>query len=257
MDDLGFDDAAPTGGADTSPPTASLTAPANGAVVAGSVALSANAADNLAVDHVDFLVDGSVVGSASDRPLHIQLELALGGKRPNHTVRARAVDTSGNTTTTSTVTVTVANSSTNSAPEPVARDGVRQHSDVLAPRWVWNEQLRLDSLADAHTGSFGEKLDVTSLHQRRPQAVNSRTRKLRTRGGAGHTYTITAWYKSTSLAPIFFAYYRNSSGAWVYWTQSARFAAAANWTQASWSTPPVPAGATRSRSAWGSSPSAR
>jgi hypothetical protein len=58
---------------------------------------------------------------------------------------------------------------------------------------------------------------------------------------AGHTYTVTAWYKST-VQPYFFLYYRNSAGSWVYWTQSAKLAIAGSWTQASFTTPVVPAG---------------
>ena len=60
----------------------------------------------------------------------------------------------------------------------------------------------------------------------------------------GKSYTVSVWYKSPALGPIIFGYYRNASGSWVYWSQSARFAAAASWTQASWTTPVLPAGAT-------------
>ncbi|MDP9247837.1 MAG: polysaccharide deacetylase, partial [Candidatus Dormibacteraeota bacterium] len=60
---------------------------------------------------------------------------------------------------------------------------------------------------------------------------------------AGHSYTISAWYKSTRQ-PYIFVYYRNSAGSWVYWTQSAKLAVAAAWAQASFTTPAVPAGAT-------------
>jgi len=54
---------------------------------------------------------------------------------------------------------------------------------------------------------------------------------------------MTAWYKST-VAAVFFVYYRNSAGSWIYWTQSPGKAAASSWTQASFTTPAVPAGAT-------------
>ena len=60
---------------------------------------------------------------------------------------------------------------------------------------------------------------------------------------AGKTYTIGAWYKSTGMTQ-FALYYRNTSGAWSYWTSSPYFATASNWTHATWTTPPVPAGAT-------------
>ena len=60
---------------------------------------------------------------------------------------------------------------------------------------------------------------------------------------AGHRYVVSAWYKGTA-APVLFAYYRTSTGNWKYWTQSARLASSSNWTQASWTTPAVPSGAT-------------
>ena len=47
---------------DTTPPTTSITSPANGATVSGIVLVSASAADNTGVTRVDFLVDA--VGGA-------------------------------------------------------------------------------------------------------------------------------------------------------------------------------------------------
>jgi len=55
---------------------------------------------------------------------------------------------------------------------------------------------------------------------------------------------MTAWYKTASQ-PVIFAYYRNSAGSWVYWAQSPKLALASNWTQAIWTTPVLPAGASR------------
>ena len=48
---------------DTTVPTVAITAPANGATVSGSVTVSANASDNVAVAGVQFKVDGANVGS--------------------------------------------------------------------------------------------------------------------------------------------------------------------------------------------------
>ncbi len=53
---------------DTTPPTVTLTAPANGAFVGGQVSMTATASDDVAVDHVDFLVGGQVVGSDPTSP---------------------------------------------------------------------------------------------------------------------------------------------------------------------------------------------
>ncbi|CAM3071913.1 polysaccharide deacetylase family protein [Prescottella defluvii] len=59
----------------------------------------------------------------------------------------------------------------------------------------------------------------------------------------GHTYALSAWYKST--APTQFAvYYRTAVGTWAYWTSSPWFDVASEYTAAEWTTPAVPAGAT-------------
>jgi hypothetical protein len=98
--------------------------------------------------------------------------------------------------------------------------------------------------SDAHTGSFSENLSVTSLTTGDRKFVNAEDSGACAPAiSAGHTYTATAWYKST-VQPYIFLYYRNSAGTWVYWSQSAKFAIAASWTQASFTTPVVPAGAT-------------
>lgn len=60
---------------------------------------------------------------------------------------------------------------------------------------------------------------------------------------AGQTYTLGEWYKSTAVTQ-FAVYYRTANGQWNYWTSSPWFAAASAWTQATWTTPAVPAGAT-------------
>lgn len=60
---------------------------------------------------------------------------------------------------------------------------------------------------------------------------------------AGHTYSLRAWYTSTTVTQ-FAVYYRNAAGAWVYWTSSPWFAAAGSYTQASFTTPALPSGAT-------------
>ncbi|MHA7271847.1 polysaccharide deacetylase family protein [Arthrobacter sp. TMT4-20] len=58
----------------------------------------------------------------------------------------------------------------------------------------------------------------------------------------GRSYEMKAWYQST--APTQFAlYYRTGLGTWNYWTSSPLFDAAVDWTEATWTSPPVPAGA--------------
>ncbi len=94
---------------DTTPPTVSMTAPANGATVSGSVTLSADASDNVAVAGVQFQLDGANLGAedtASPYSLNWNTSTASNG---THSLRAVARDTSGNISTSAAVTVTVNN----------------------------------------------------------------------------------------------------------------------------------------------------
>ena len=86
-------------GGDTTLPTVTLTAPADGATLSGSsVSLTATANDNVAVDHVDFLVDSTVVGSDSSAPFGMTWD-STSVTDGSHTITARAVDSSLNSAT--------------------------------------------------------------------------------------------------------------------------------------------------------------
>ncbi|WP_104180047.1 polysaccharide deacetylase family protein [Arthrobacter sp. B0490] len=58
----------------------------------------------------------------------------------------------------------------------------------------------------------------------------------------GRAYVIKAWYKSTGPTQ-FELYYRTGLGTWRYWTSSPLYNAAADWTQLTFTSPPVPEGA--------------
>src|SRR5262249_19788423 len=96
---------------DTTPPTVSVTAPADGSSVSGTVTVSATASDNVAVSGVQFLLDGANLGAEdTTSPYSISWDTsALSG---SHTLSAVARDTSGNTATSAVVHVSVNNSDT-------------------------------------------------------------------------------------------------------------------------------------------------
>lgn len=57
----------------------------------------------------------------------------------------------------------------------------------------------------------------------------------------GRSYTLREWYQASG--PTQFAVYlRSTSGSWSYWTSSPWFAAAGDWTEADWTTAPIPTG---------------
>src|SRR5712692_7189932 len=99
---------------DTTPPTVSITSPVANATLSGTVNVTANASDNVAVASVQFKVDSANTGAAiSAAPYSYVLDtttLADG----NHILTAVATDTSGNSTTSAGVAVKV----NNAAPAP-------------------------------------------------------------------------------------------------------------------------------------------
>ena len=94
-----------------------------------------------------------------------------------------------------------------------------------------------------HTGNVAEQLVVSEY-------VDGDAKLLPTLdlGGCsptatpGNSYSIGAWYKSTTNTQ-FELYYRIGVGSWKYWTSSPWFSAATTYQKATWTTPPLPAGA--------------
>ena len=91
---------------DTTPPTVSLTAPAHGATVSGTITLSANASDNVGVTRVEFYRDGVLVISDTTSPYSTSFDTTT-VTNGSHSFFAKAFDAAGNVATSSSSTVTV------------------------------------------------------------------------------------------------------------------------------------------------------
>jgi len=94
--------------ADTIAPTVSITSPANGSTVSGSVNVAANASDNVSVARVEFYIDSVLKSTDTTSPYGFTWDsttIANG----NHSILAKAYDTTNNVGTSSTITVTVNN----------------------------------------------------------------------------------------------------------------------------------------------------
>ncbi len=89
------------------PPTVAVTAPAVGATYPerSVVLLTADARDDVAVDSVDFVVDGQRVGTVFRPPYQMKYTIPVGGA--SLSIAAVARDTGGNSTTSDPVTVAV------------------------------------------------------------------------------------------------------------------------------------------------------
>ena len=103
-----------TSGSDTTKPTVSLTAPADGATVSGTVTISANASDNVGVVGVQFKVDGTNVGAEDTTAPYSIAWNSTTATNGTHTIRAVARDAAGNTRWSAVRSVTVSNTTTSS-----------------------------------------------------------------------------------------------------------------------------------------------
>jgi hypothetical protein len=161
---------APSGGgsgepppAADAPPTTSLTAPAAGSVVRGTLALAASASDDHGVDHVDFWIDAARVASDTTAPYEASVDagpLSAG----SHTVAVRAFDGSGQAAS-SAVTVRVTSGSSGwSRRRPSAQltsvmgdGGVTQ----LAGRTTRNGLVRVDlTPCDSADGTVADRFNL-------------------------------------------------------------------------------------------------
>ena len=231
--------------ADTVAPTVSLTAPAAGTVT-GAVSVTANAADNVGVVGVQFRLDGVNLGSEdTTSPYSISWDSTT-ATNGAHNLTAVARDAAGNIATSTAVAVTVSNLSQNLVLNPSLETDA--NSNGVPDCWqlggfgtntfIWTR------VASAHSGSFAESLQITSRSSGDRKLVQTQD------SGAcapaitpGARYTLSAWYTST-VPSAFVVFYRTSAGAWRYWTTGPTVAAAGNWTQAVYTTPAIPAGAT-------------
>ncbi|MBI3334127.1 Ig-like domain-containing protein [Candidatus Pacearchaeota archaeon] len=97
------------GSGDTTAPSVSITSPANGASVSGTINVNADASDNVAVANVQFKVDGNNIGSAdTSSPYSASLDTST-LSNGNHVLTAVAADSSGNTATSTSISITVNN----------------------------------------------------------------------------------------------------------------------------------------------------
>lgn len=104
--------------ADTAPPAVSITAPAAGSSVSGTVSVIGTSSDNTGVSAVSLSVDGGAWAPASGLGTWNWPWSTAAAGNGTHTIVARAVDTSGNAAT-ATAVVTVANVVADTTPPTV------------------------------------------------------------------------------------------------------------------------------------------
>jgi hypothetical protein len=93
---------------DTTPPTTSITSPANGSTLSGSVTISASASDNVGVTRVELWLDGVLGATATTAPYNFTWNTAA-STNGSHTLQTKAYDAAGNMGVSSIMTVTASN----------------------------------------------------------------------------------------------------------------------------------------------------
>jgi len=94
---------------DTTPPTVSITSPASGTIVAGTISVTASASDNVGVVGVQFLLDGVNAGTeVTAAPYSVSWNTTT-ASNGSHSLAAVARDGAGNRTPSAPVAVTVSN----------------------------------------------------------------------------------------------------------------------------------------------------
>jgi peptidoglycan/xylan/chitin deacetylase (PgdA/CDA1 family) len=236
---------------DLSPPTVSFIQPPTpneGDNVSKQVTLSAIAEDDVSIAKVVFLVNGAVLGVSNASPYTINWN-TLQNADGVATLTAKAYDIAGNITTTPAVNVVINNYAGN--PINNASLEIDANKDNIADCWqrggqgnnsfIWS---RLNNPELAHSGNTAESLQLTSRTSGDRKLVQKQDNGIcAPKVTPGTRYTLNAWYKST-VPTGFVVYYRNSAGVWTYWLTSPNFVSVNNWTQASYTIPAVPAGAT-------------
>ncbi len=96
---------------DTSSPTVSITTPVKDATLQNTVAISATAADDVAVDHVDFYSGTTLIGADSSSPYDLSWNTTTVANGA-YSLTAKAYDAAGNSGTSGAVSVTVSNTTT-------------------------------------------------------------------------------------------------------------------------------------------------
>ena len=158
-------------GGDTTPPTTSITAPANGTTVSATVSVTASASDNVGVTKVEFYLDGALKSTDTTSPYSWSWDTTASANG-SHSLVTKAYDAAGNVGTSATVTVTVSNTVTTTqllgnpgfesgAVTWTASSGVIDNS-TSEPAHTGSWKAWLDGYGSAHTDTLLQQVAIPS-----------------------------------------------------------------------------------------------
>ncbi len=150
-----YDDVVVTSGPpDTTPPTTSITSPANNATVSGTITVTASASDNVGVVKVEFYIDSVLKSTVTTSPYNFSWNTTTVANG-SHTIFSKAYDAANNVGTSATVTVTVSNST---AQQLLGNPGF-ENGTTTAP-WVLTAGVINNSTSEPpHSGTWDGWMD--------------------------------------------------------------------------------------------------
>jgi hypothetical protein len=141
---------------DTTPPTTSITAPANGATVSGTVSVTASASDNVGVTKVEFYLDGALKSTSTTSPYSWSFDTTTAANG-SHTLQSKAYDAAANVGSSATISVTVSNTGT--PQQLLGNPGFENGSSAPAPWTVSTGVIDNGTSEAAHSGSWKAWMD--------------------------------------------------------------------------------------------------
>jgi hypothetical protein len=160
------------GGGDTTAPTVSITAPANGATVSGTVSVTASASDNVGVTKVEFYLDGVLKSTDTTSPYSWSWDTTTAANG-THSLTSKAYDAANNVGTSAAVSVTVSNTvttqqllgnpgfETGTASPWVASTGIID-SSTSEPAHSGTWKAWLDGYGSSHTDTLYQQVAIPS-----------------------------------------------------------------------------------------------
>ena len=105
----------------------------------------------------------------------------------------------------------------------------------------WGDHSATWSLVAGHSGNVAQSLKIANYVSGDRKLMVSENTACAPAVTPGQTYNLSVWYKSTS-AKNSLTVFRHSNAGWTYWTDLKQLPVAADWTQATATTPAIPAG---------------
>jgi hypothetical protein len=210
VDDFALN-ATTSGGSDTTPPTTSVTAPANGATVSGTITVSATGSDNVGVTRMEVYIDGALKTSNTNSSSISYSWNTTGVSNGSHTIQSKAYDAASNVGTSPTVTVTVSNGGTTT--ELISNNGFE---GTLSPWILGGVKVPIVSTNRIHTGADSMRLGATTGSGSTEPNGDSSAYQSVTIPANATAATLTFWYSTYTTDTIQFdwqeAQIQNSSG---------------------------------------------